>query len=121
MAARVASAVFAGLPSEPEDLANTAVYSAIQAGAGNADPCSIRLCAIQFSGPLKRSPEFNIQMAILSRRDFLAFLLTTSVPYSLTGCGTVLHPERRGEVSGELDWRIVGLDAPGLLLFLCRA
>jgi len=35
----------------------------------------------------------------------------------LTGCGTVLHPERRGQPSGALDWKIVALDALGLVLF----
>ena len=33
------------------------------------------------------------------------------------GCGTILHPERRGQPAGPLDWRIAGLDALGLLLF----
>ena len=36
----------------------------------------------------------------------------------LTGCGTVFHPERRGQPAGSLDWKIVGLDALGLILFL---
>lgn len=35
-----------------------------------------------------------------------------------TGCGTILHPERRNQPpGGDLDWGIVALDAVGLLLF----
>jgi hypothetical protein len=34
-----------------------------------------------------------------------------------TGCGTVLHPERRGQSAGKLDWGIVALDAVGLFFF----
>lgn len=33
------------------------------------------------------------------------------------GCGTILHPERRGQPAGPLDWKIVALDTIGLLLF----
>lgn len=51
------------------------------------------------------------------RRRFLLSSLFMTIPGSLVGCGTVLHPERRGQGSGKLDWRIVGLDAAGLLLF----
>lgn len=35
-----------------------------------------------------------------------------------TGCGTILHPERKGQPAGDLDWSIVALDGIGLLLFL---
>lgn len=35
----------------------------------------------------------------------------------MIGCGTVLHPERRGQPAGPLDWKIVALDGIGLLLF----
>jgi hypothetical protein len=33
------------------------------------------------------------------------------------GCGTILHPERKGQPAGPLDWSIVALDAVGLLFF----
>lgn len=33
------------------------------------------------------------------------------------GCGTVLHPERRGQPSGRLDWGVVLLDGLGLIFF----
>lgn len=34
-----------------------------------------------------------------------------------SGCGTILYPERRGQPAGPFDWRIVALDAVGLLFF----
>ena len=36
----------------------------------------------------------------------------------LAACGTILHPERKGQVSGRLDPSIVVLDAIGLLFFV---
>jgi len=35
-----------------------------------------------------------------------------------SGCGTILHPERKGQIDGQLDPSIVVLDALGLLFFL---
>ncbi|MBR9801109.1 hypothetical protein GYB59_05160 [bacterium] len=52
-----------------------------------------------------------------SRRSFLAFLATGAATTSLSGCGTFLYPERRGQPGGRLDWKMVALDAIGLLLF----
>lgn len=52
----------------------------------------------------------------LSRRTFLRSALAAGGLIS-PGCGTVLHPERRGQPAGRLDWGIVALDAVGLLLF----
>lgn len=36
----------------------------------------------------------------------------------LAGCGTLLHPERKGQKDGRLDIGIVALDTIGLLFFL---
>ena len=36
----------------------------------------------------------------------------------LAACGTIIHPERKGQKSGHLDISIVALDAIGLLFFL---
>lgn len=33
------------------------------------------------------------------------------------GCGTILHPERKGQPAGRIDWSIVALDGLGLLIF----
>lgn len=49
----------------------------------------------------------------------LPLILTAAVTLHLTSCGTLLHPERRGQPpGGRLDPAIVLLDAAGLLLFL---
>jgi hypothetical protein len=36
---------------------------------------------------------------------------------ALAGCGTVLHPERRGQPAGRIDWAVFALDAVGLIFF----
>lgn len=52
----------------------------------------------------------------LSRRGFIRLGAAGSLALA-TGCGTILHPERRNQPTGDLDWGIVALDALGLLLF----
>lgn len=56
-------------------------------------------------------------MVPFPRRRFLQLALSGLTGVSLSGCGTVLHPERRGQPGGPLDWKIVALDAVGLLFF----
>ncbi|MEX0700704.1 MAG: hypothetical protein WD069_01270 [Planctomycetales bacterium] len=53
---------------------------------------------------------------IPSRREFLRIAAGGAL-LGAAGCGTVLHPERRGQPGGRLDWKIVALDAVGLLFF----
>lgn len=36
---------------------------------------------------------------------------------ALTACGTIIHPERKGQVSGRIDPAIAVLDGIGLLLY----
>lgn len=55
-------------------------------------------------------------MRLLSRRQFVGLNLANAAVFG-TGCGTILHPERRGQPAGPLDWKIVALDAIGLFLF----
>lgn len=52
----------------------------------------------------------------ISRRKFLLVGLV-GASLSSSGCGTILYPERRGQPAGPLDWKVVALDAVGLLLF----
>ena len=54
---------------------------------------------------------------LLSRRSLLLSAASTAVAMMSAGCGTVLHPERRGQPAGDLDWKIVALNSLGLLLF----
>ncbi len=53
----------------------------------------------------------------MSRRQFIASALVEANLLGIVGCGTVLHPERKGQPAGSLDWGIVALDAIGLLFF----
>lgn len=54
----------------------------------------------------------------LSNR-LVALVVAVGVTLNSTSCGTLLHPERRGQPpGGRLDPAIVLLDAAGLLLFL---
>lgn len=54
---------------------------------------------------------------LLSRREWIE-LSTAGLLGIATGCGTILHPERRNQPpGGNLDWGVVALDAVGLLLF----
>ncbi len=43
--------------------------------------------------------------------------LTAVLALQLAGCGTVLYPERRGQVGGRIDPGVAILDGLGLLLF----
>lgn len=53
----------------------------------------------------------------LSRRGFLHAIAASALGL-VTGCGTIMHPERRyAPNDGRLDWGIVALDTLGLLLF----
>lgn len=55
-------------------------------------------------------------MSPLSRRQFIGLNIVSATVVSM-GCGTILHPERRGQPAGPLDWKIVVLDGIGLFLF----
>ncbi len=45
-------------------------------------------------------------------------IITALLVFQLTGCGTLMYPERRGQVGGHLDAGVVILDAIGLLFFI---
>lgn len=45
-------------------------------------------------------------------------VLTASLFAQLTACGTILHPERKGQKSGRIDPAIAVFDGIGLLFFL---
>ena len=53
-----------------------------------------------------------------TRRNLLAGGSVTLLAASVSGCGTILHPERKGQVDGKIDPGIAILDGLGLLLFL---
>lgn len=52
----------------------------------------------------------------IDRRRWIQWAIAASVSTTV-GCGTLLHPERRNQPAGRLDWGVVVLDALGLLFF----
>ncbi|MEJ2698501.1 MAG: hypothetical protein P8Z70_02400 [Desulfuromonadales bacterium] len=52
-----------------------------------------------------------------SRKLGAAFLVL-SLTLSLTACGTILYPERRGQTSGKIDPGVAILDGVGLVVFI---
>jgi hypothetical protein len=52
----------------------------------------------------------------LSRRGFIRIGAAASLA-ALTGCGTILYPERRYRPHGDVDLKVVAMDTLGLLLF----
>jgi len=53
----------------------------------------------------------------ISRRRFVQSTLLSLLGAATVGCGTILHPERKGQPAGPLDTSVVLLDAIGLLFF----
>lgn len=51
------------------------------------------------------------------RFRFLKSVLAACIALQAVSCGTIFHPERRGQPAGRLDPAIVALDAVGLLFF----
>ena len=51
-------------------------------------------------------------------RKSLATAITGGLLMQLSACGTILYPERKGQVSGRLDPGVVIADAIGLLFFI---
>lgn len=57
-------------------------------------------------------------MATVNSHNALRSFVIGILVVQLTGCGTLLYPERRNQTPGRLDAGIVILDAIGLLFFL---
>lgn len=50
--------------------------------------------------------------------QFVAQLAFSGTVCTLTGCGTLLHSERRGQRhNGRIDWKVAGLNGLGLVFF----
>lgn len=52
-----------------------------------------------------------------TRRKLLVGSSLSLLGLTVSGCGTILHPERKGQVNGKIDPGIAALDGLGLLLF----
>ena len=51
-------------------------------------------------------------------QEIFRITVTSLLVFQLAGCGTLLYPERRGQMAGRLDVGVVVLDAIGLLFFI---
>jgi len=61
--------------------------------------------------------EITCAMSIDLRRGLTGLVLAASVT-ALVGCGTVFHPERKGQVSGRIDPVVAIANGVGLLFFI---
>jgi hypothetical protein len=59
----------------------------------------------------------TLKIVIPRCRRWIAWLVLASFLAQLAGCGTIFWPERKGQPPGQLDPKVVALDAAGLLLF----
>lgn len=50
--------------------------------------------------------------------NLLTLLVVAVFAIQVTGCGTLMHPERRGQTSGRIDPTVAILDGIGLLFFI---
>jgi hypothetical protein len=76
--------------------------------------------ALCFISPVNKPSDNNYE-EITMRLVFtkaLIICLTSSLLAQLTACGTILHPERKGQKDGQIDPAIAVFDAIGLLFFL---
>ena len=84
-------------------------------------PPSLFFCEISFAARSGCVEWHRVQevstLHLTSRRRFLCCGISGLLSGCSAGCGTIIHPERKGQSAGPLDWKIVGLDALGLLLF----
>jgi hypothetical protein len=51
-------------------------------------------------------------------KKLTSLTLASAFVLQLSACGTIMHPERKGQAAGDLDTSIVALNAVGLLFFL---
>jgi len=48
----------------------------------------------------------------------LTIMVIFAFLFQITACGTIMYPERKGQVSGKIDAGVAVLDGIGLLLFI---
>lgn len=60
----------------------------------------------------------NMDIVIKNLTKTLYVLVCAVLVVQLTGCGTLLYPERRGQKAGHIDVGVALLDGIGLLFFL---
>ena len=47
-----------------------------------------------------------------------SMIVSIALAFSLTACGTIMYPERKGQTGGRIDPGVAVLDGVGLLVFL---
>lgn len=52
------------------------------------------------------------------RKRIVTILTLVLFTFAVSGCGTILHPERKGQAAGEIDPKIAILNGLGLILFI---
>ncbi|WP_349615886.1 polyribonucleotide nucleotidyltransferase [Azotobacter salinestris] len=52
------------------------------------------------------------------RTRILGGLLAVALTTQLSACGSIFFPDRRGQIDGQVDFLVVGLDAIGLLFYV---
>lgn len=55
---------------------------------------------------------------MVKQKRSVSIVVIVALVLQLTGCGTILYPERKGQKSGRIDPAIAILDGIGLLFFL---
>ncbi|GAB3389637.1 polyribonucleotide nucleotidyltransferase [Azotobacter armeniacus] len=53
-----------------------------------------------------------------TRTRILSGLLAVALTTQLSACGSIFFPDRRGQLEGQVDFLVVGLDAIGLLFYV---
>lgn len=51
-------------------------------------------------------------------KKVLSLIVVSALVLQLAACGTILYPERKGQVSGKIDVGVAVLDGIGLLFFI---
>lgn len=57
-------------------------------------------------------------MSAIRSRTFLAAIVIAATTTSLAGCGTIFYPERKGQLSGDIDPAVAIADGIGLLFYI---
>jgi len=53
-----------------------------------------------------------------TKQKLIGSLLSLSLLTQLAACGTIFYPERRGQISGQIDPAVAIMDAIGLLFYI---
>lgn len=57
-------------------------------------------------------------MSAIHPRTFLVAIVIAAITTSLAGCGTIFYPERKGQLSGDIDPAVAIADGIGLLFYI---